>query len=189
MYEQGLLRLPDPVTFFEAGQVEQAFRHLQNGAHIGKVVVTMPDDPSSIPSQPPDRPVVMDPNATYILTGGAGGLGGSVATWMAEHGARHLTILSRNAGRSPESKALFRELESMGCSVTAVAGGVQDKEHVAAAVSGSGRPVKGVIHLASSMHVSNPLLPLLPLSSPLFSYGLVMNGTCFFFFFCATPNR
>ncbi|KAL1838185.1 hypothetical protein VTJ49DRAFT_2966 [Mycothermus thermophilus] len=154
MYEQGMLPLPDPVTYFEAGQeVAQAFRHLQNGAHIGKVVITMPDDPDSIPSQPaPDQlPMLLDPDATYLLVGGAGGLGGSMASWLAEQGARHLTILSRNAGLSSESKALLRELEAMGCSVTAVAGSVESVEDVADAVSRAGKPVKGVFHLAMTM--------------------------------------
>ncbi|KAL2163841.1 hypothetical protein VTH06DRAFT_5900 [Thermothelomyces fergusii] len=153
MYKEGLLPLPDPVTCFEVSQVEQAFRHLQNGAHIGKVVVTMPDDPSSIPSQPSAGAILLDPDATYLLAGGAGGLGGSVASWLVEQGARHLTVFSRSAGLNAESRALFRELESMGCSVTAVAGSVENKEDVAAAVSSSGRPVKGVFQLATTMHL------------------------------------
>jgi NADPH:quinone reductase-like Zn-dependent oxidoreductase len=159
LYQNGLLPLPDPVTYFEHTDVEQAFRHLQNSSHIGKVVVTMPEDPHSIISQPSEQPILLDPEASYLLVGGAGGLGGSVASWLVEHGARHLTILSRNAGVSSESKALFRELELMGCSVTAVTGSVENKDDVVEAISRSGRPIKGVFHLALVLSVStNPLL-------------------------------
>jgi hypothetical protein len=156
MYEQGLLRLPDPVSYFEAEDVEQAFRHLQNGAHIGKVVVTMPDDPSTIKSLPATRSVTLDPEAAYLLVG-TKGLGSSMATWLVEQGARNLTLFSRSAGISPESKALLRELQAMGCSVTAVSGSVENKEDVDAAVSSSGKPVKGVFQLAMVVNVSTPL--------------------------------
>ncbi|KAL2268084.1 hypothetical protein VTJ83DRAFT_2930 [Remersonia thermophila] len=154
MFERGLLPVLDPVAYFDAGRgVERAFRHLQNGAHVGKVVVVMPDDPGSIPSRPASDgpPALLDPEAAYLLVGGAGGLGGSVASWLAEQGARHLTILSRSAGLSAESRALRRELEAMGCSVAAVAGSVESDKDVADAVSRSGRPVKGVFHLAMTL--------------------------------------
>ncbi|KAK4150451.1 putative polyketide synthase [Chaetomidium leptoderma] len=148
MYSQGLLQLPDHVSYFEVEQVEQAFRHLQNGAHIGKVVVTLPEDASRIKATPLARTLTLDPDATYLLVGGCKGLGGSIATWLVEQGATNLTFLSRSAGASPESKALFEELRAMGCSVSVVAGSVENKEDVELAISSSGKPVKGVFRLA-----------------------------------------
>ncbi|KAI0107229.1 polyketide synthase [Nemania sp. FL0031] len=148
MYNQGQLQPLDPVSYFDAVAVEQAFQHLQNGDHIGKVVVTFPKDVSRIKSFPQTRSVTLDSEATYLLVGGSKGLGGSIATWLVEQGAKHLTFLSRTAGCSSESKALFGELKAMGCSVSAVAGSVDDQGSVKAAISSSGKPVRGVFQLA-----------------------------------------
>ncbi|KOS21700.1 Lovastatin nonaketide synthase [Escovopsis weberi] len=52
------------------------------------------------------------------------------------------------AGVSEESKALFEELEMMGCTVHAVAGSVESVADVDKAVVASGKPIKGVFQLA-----------------------------------------
>ncbi|KAI1458682.1 hypothetical protein F4805DRAFT_456394 [Annulohypoxylon moriforme] len=149
-YKQGFLQPIDPVAVFDAKQISRAFRHLEDGDHLGKVTVSFapPGSGSPIESVPQRRNMKFDPAATYLLVGGVGGLGRSIATWMVERGARSLTFLSRSAGISKVSKALFTELESMGCSVTAVAGSVDRIDDVQGAVHRSKSPIKGVIQLA-----------------------------------------
>lgn len=149
-YKQGLLRPIQPVAAFDAKQIARAFRHLEDGDHVGKVVVTFPESGSdaSIQSLPQPRRLEFDPTATYLLVGGVGGLGRSIATWMVEKGARNLTFLSRSAGLSDVSKSLFSELESMGCSVTAIAGQVDQMDFVQEAIHRSKYPIKGVMQLA-----------------------------------------
>lgn len=158
LLHDGRLRLPDPITYFTAGETETALRFLQNGGHIGKVVVKIPDDlPTTLAQSPRHiRPVTLDPDATYLLVGGAKGLGGLLAVWLASQGARHVTILSRSAGETPETAGLFRELEAVGCAVSAVAGSVENMADVEAAVSVSGRPVRGVFQFAMVMNVGHP---------------------------------
>ncbi|KAI1374459.1 hypothetical protein F4677DRAFT_461487 [Hypoxylon crocopeplum] len=146
-YEQGLLKPMEPVAAFDAKQILRAFRHLEDGDHMGKVVVTFPES-ASIESTPQPRHIRFDPAATYLLVGGVGGLGRSIATWMAERGARSLTFLSRSAGKNDVSKTLFQELESMGCSITAVAGRVDQMGDVNEAIRLSKSPIKGVVQLA-----------------------------------------
>ncbi|KAI0378980.1 hypothetical protein F5Y04DRAFT_290700 [Hypomontagnella monticulosa] len=150
LYKQDLVRPIDPVVTFDAKQISRAFRHLEDGDHLGKIVVSFPasDSNTSIASEPQRRRIEFDPAATYLLVGGVGGLGRSIATWMVERGARSLTFLSRSAGLSDVSKSLFLELESMGCSVTAIAGRVDQIEDVEGAISRSKSPIKGVIQLA-----------------------------------------
>src|SRR4029078_4033560 len=41
-------------------------------------------------------PTKLTPDATYVVTGGAGALGRIVAAYLAERGARHITLLSRS---------------------------------------------------------------------------------------------
>ena len=53
--------------------------------HVGKVVVSLEvDEVSVVPSA--ERPPV-SPDGTYLVTGGAGGLGLSTAEWLVEQGA------------------------------------------------------------------------------------------------------
>jgi malonyl CoA-acyl carrier protein transacylase len=57
--------------------------------------------------QPPKSPQPsLGPDKTYLITGGAGGLGLEVCTWLAEHGARHLLLLGRRAPSEDAALAL-----------------------------------------------------------------------------------
>lgn len=135
-----------------------AFRHLQSDSHIGKVVVNMgapeSDMESNIGTMAKMRRISFDPDASYLLAGGVGGLGRAIATWMVERGARHLTFLSRSAGNGVASTVLFDELMSMGCTVTAVAGRVDDINDVHRAVDESKSPIKGVLQLSMVLKAS-----------------------------------
>ncbi|KAF2792570.1 KR domain-containing protein [Melanomma pulvis-pyrius CBS 109.77] len=92
-----------------------------------------------------------DPKATYMMTGGLGGLGRAIAVWLAERGARHLLFLSPTAGSRPKDTELFIELESFGCSVVAVQGVTQNEADVQKAIHASGTPIKGVLHLSMQL--------------------------------------
>jgi hypothetical protein len=72
---------------------------------------------------------------------------------MVENGARNLIYLSRSAGETDKSKALFRELEHMGCSIKAVAGSVVSSSEVEKAISFCSKPLGGVIQMAMSLKV------------------------------------
>ena len=54
-----------------------------------------------------------DPCSTYLIAGGLGGLGRSIARWMAGRGARNLIILSRTGPKSEAALDLLRELETL----------------------------------------------------------------------------
>lgn len=140
-------------TVFDATQVVDAFRLLQKGTNIGKVVIQMPQDTSKL-HDPTTRPSLrLNPDASYLLVGGLGGIGRAVSTWMVEHGARHLTYLSRSAGTSNEHRDFIKELEVLGCHVECIAGSVTEMESVTEAVSRSKRPLKGILHLSMSLQV------------------------------------
>lgn len=65
-------------------------------------------------------------NATYLLTGGLGSLGGSLAAWMVEQGARHLVLLGRRGAGTTEQQARIADLRGRGAEVTVVAIDVAD---------------------------------------------------------------
>ncbi|KAL1610641.1 hypothetical protein SLS60_002311 [Paraconiothyrium brasiliense] len=100
-----------------------------------------------------------DGNATYLLTGGLGGLGRLISVWLVEHGARQLVFLSPNAGKKSQDKQLFAELESMGCEVVAVQGVAQSETDISRAIAAAASPVKGVVHLSMQLR-DGPILEM-----------------------------
>ena len=108
-----------------------------------------------VPRVPTGRHLTFNAKGTYLLTGGFGGLGKSMATWLIERGARSLAFLSRSAGTSKESLLFIKELEATGCSVTTIAGSADCKEDVDRVLASSPSPIKGVFHLAMVLRVSH----------------------------------
>ena len=159
MWQKGLIQSPGPIAQFPASEVENSFRHLQGGNNIGKTVVQLPEDPSKIPSVPRAKPTTFDQDASYILTGGLGGIGKALAAFMIERGARSLIFLARSAGSGNGDKEFFVELESMGCSVNVFAGGVHNLDDVKNAILKAARPIKGVVHLAMVLQ-DNPIVDM-----------------------------
>lgn len=148
-----------PLLAYGAGESTDAFRALQDGNHIGKVILRMPPENSIVSGGRSTNTFALDPKGSYLLAGGLGGLGRSIATWMVEHGARSLVFLSRSAGLSDSHQAFFKELMSMGCVVSAVAGKTENMEDVMKAVSVAPGPIKGVMQLAMVLRVCHPLPP------------------------------
>ncbi|MFV8054059.1 type I polyketide synthase [Mycobacterium sp. 48b] len=114
-------------------------------------------------------PTKLTPDATYVVTGGAGSLGRIVATYLAERGARHITLLSRSIvpprDRWPsltEDDPHFaivrtiRKIEHLGVQITTASVDIADRDQVATWLSehirGGGRPVRGVVHAAGSVN-------------------------------------
>lgn len=93
-YEAGLIKPITPMNIFAKANIEDSFRYMQNGSHIGKIVVAIPEAQTDIQSTAKVPNLELEPEACYLLVGGLGGLGKAVATWMVENGARHLIFLS-----------------------------------------------------------------------------------------------
>lgn len=92
---------------------------------------------------------------SYLLVGGFGGLGHSIATWMVEHGARNLLFLSRTAS-NVGNDAFIAELRGYpGCTVTTVSGDVSKYEDVSKAIESAPAPIAGVMQLSLVLRVSS----------------------------------
>ncbi|MGW1528427.1 type I polyketide synthase [Streptomyces sp. NPDC002159] len=90
---------PLPVREFPFADAEQAFRTMSRGEHIGKVVLTSsPVDVAPEPL-PGGR---FRPDGTYLITGGLGALGLSLAEHLAACGAGALALLGRGKPKDPE---------------------------------------------------------------------------------------
>jgi len=95
-------------------------------------------------------PISLNPEATYLITGGTGGLGMLLSGWMIEKGAKNLVLLSRTGGNGELSNQI-EKLEAHGAQITVVKADVCDQEQIREAfklIVASHPPLKGVIHAA-----------------------------------------
>jgi acyl transferase domain-containing protein/acyl carrier protein len=93
---------------------------------------------------------VFRPDATYLLTGGFGGLGLVVARWMVEHGARHIALLGRHP--DPDAEGV-RAIEALGATVHALQADVADEAAMSRALGqlrANAPAIRGVMHAATA---------------------------------------
>ncbi|KAK3685289.1 putative polyketide synthase [Podospora appendiculata] len=157
-YRSGAIKPIAPLTIFDAAQVIDSFRYLQTGQHIGKVVITMPQDPAEIETTPrPPQPPNFRSDASYLLCGGLGGLGRAVSTWMVENGARHLVYLSRSGGESNRDRAFIQELNAQRCIVQTFKGDATNARDVENAVRNAEKRIAGVMLMSMVLRDRNIL--------------------------------
>jgi acyl carrier protein len=112
--------------------------------------------------------LVLAAEGRYLITGGLGGLGLRLASWLADCGARHIDLIGRTAlpprdrwdGLDPQDPAAGRAravlaLEARGVRITTAAVDVGDRAALAAWLRASavGRPpLRGIVHAAGILH-------------------------------------
>lgn len=87
---------PLKVNVFDASEIEQAFRFMASGKHIGKVLLKMrenADDTSSLPIKMIPR-VYCSTEESFVIVGGLGGFGLELADWLILRGCRKLVLSS-----------------------------------------------------------------------------------------------
>jgi NADP-dependent 3-hydroxy acid dehydrogenase YdfG len=87
---------------------------------------------------------------TYLVTGGLGGLGLTIAQWLVKRGARHLVLLGRGKG-SPSAHETLRTLQTTGSHIIPRQVDVTQAQQVAntlADIDRSMPPLRGIFHLA-----------------------------------------
>ncbi|CAD6999349.1 unnamed protein product [Ceratitis capitata] len=115
---------PLPTSVFNEFQVEQAFRFMASGRHIGKVVIKVRDEePGKKTLKPTSRLVnaiprtYMHPDKSYILVGGLGGFGLELTHWMVLRGARYIVLTSRSGIKTGYQTLMVRRWEERGVKV------------------------------------------------------------------------
>ena len=88
-------------------EIGDALQYMGSAKHVGKLVLTVPKLANG---------TIRD-DRTYIITGGLGGIGCAVASWLVECGARHLVL---NGRRNPDdsSVVIIEELRSLGANIS-----------------------------------------------------------------------
>lgn len=148
LLRQGIAKPVMPVTSMPFSRVEEAFRLMQTGKHMGKVVLEAHDD-EIVPAIPPRvAPIQFNPEATYLLAGGSGGLGRCLAEWMVKSGAKNVVLLSRSGSTKASVRDLIERLTKMGANVAAYVCDVGNEKQVIEALARSAKsfpPIRGVV--------------------------------------------
>ncbi|KAK3386191.1 polyketide synthase [Podospora didyma] len=143
-----------PISTVGLTEVESALRRLQSGKTSGKLIVShfLPNQQVKATHRTMTTTVVRG-DATYIIIGGTGGIGRSLARRMVRRGARHIVLLSRRDTVTAELAQLMEEsklehgasIYVMGCDAaveTQVNGLMAEIENAGMP------PIRGIIHAA-----------------------------------------
>ncbi|KAK5992090.1 Highly reducing polyketide synthase azaB [Cladobotryum mycophilum] len=137
-----------PILSYQLSDLRKAFRYLQGGKHIGKIVVNVQEG-DEIDVIIPPTPVTFDPSASYLVVGGLSGIGLEIARWMAQQGAKHLILMSRSAEQQ-DTQQIQAELQAAGVELTLRSCDVGDEENLKNVVGKcrETRSIRGVIQAA-----------------------------------------
>ncbi|XP_031635247.1 fatty acid synthase-like [Contarinia nasturtii] len=114
---------PLPTTVFSDKQVQQAFRFMAGGKHIGKVVIKVRNEEFRAAQKPVPKQIAAIPRTyfhsekSYVLVGGLGGLGLEMANWMVKRGATKLVLTSRSGVKTGYQSLMIRRWIEKGVNV------------------------------------------------------------------------
>lgn len=130
---------PLPRSIFDEEEANAAFRAMAQARHAGKIVLRRIA-----------RPIEIQRNGAYLISGGLSGLGLETAQWLAARGAGKLVLLGRR-GLTPEAETVIAGMQAAGAEIVVEAIDVGDRNTVAALLRrlrSEGPPLRGVIHSA-----------------------------------------
>ncbi|KAL4961115.1 type I polyketide synthase [Aspergillus stella-maris] len=147
LLEENVISSIYPVTTYALNDIAKAFRQLQAGKHSGKLVLSISPQ-QKVRVLPRQSTAKLRPDASYVLVGGAGGIGRSIAHWLASRGARNLVVLSRSAETNSAAVSLDSELQPKGCRVKLISCDASNEHALSEALKICAEelpPIRGVV--------------------------------------------
>lgn len=130
---------------FHVSEAQEAFEYMTSGKHIGKIVIRI--DSENVFVEEINK-VLFTAEATYLITGGYGGLGLTFAQHLIDNGARRL-ILTGRTGQT--DNPIIENWRNAGVDVIIEKGDVSEREDIERILSihhSNSEPLKGIFHLA-----------------------------------------
>ena len=153
LFSEGILH-PLPYIAFEADDVVNAFRYMQQSRQIGKIVVTYRNGINKIhfPKQEYLEPITLSAYNTYAITGGLSGFGLKTAEWLVDKGARNLVLISRSGASTEEAKIAIDKLEAQAVNVFIAHCDITNKwaiSNLLTEITKKMPPLRGIVHSAT----------------------------------------
>ena len=120
----------------------------------------------------PSGQTLIRSDATYLITGGVGGLGRSMTKWLVQQGAKFIILASRSGLANSNAQALLEEFKDSNVTIDIRQCNVGSEEQVQKLVvegSLAFPPIRGVIHGAMVLHVCS-FFPLFLACASLFRF-------------------
>ncbi len=136
---------PLTVESFAASNAAEAFQKMAHARHTGKLALRFDE---CKPALAPSEDVLFRADATYLITGGLGGVGFQVARWLVDHGARNLALVGRRAPSTGMSRAISALVSSKGVRVEVFSADVSRAREVQALIEKL-PDLRGVFHAAA----------------------------------------
>ena len=109
-------------------------------------------------SRPSIEPAFLREDISYLITGGTGGIGRAISSWMAQHGARNIILASRSGPKKANITDLVEDLAAVGVNVKVYQCDVAVEADLQLLISDCAKvmpPIGGVIHGAYVNKVSH----------------------------------
>lgn len=150
---------PLPTSVFNDKQVEQAFRFMASGKHIGKVVIKVRDEEPKNTKTTGFAPKLMTSiprtymhrEKSYIIVGGLGGFGLELANWMVSRGATKIVLTSRSGIKTGYQSLMVRRWRDRGVTIAIDTNDVTTLKGTESLLKESNKlgPVGGIFNLAA----------------------------------------
>uniref|UniRef100_A0AAN0MN29 Fatty acid synthase n=1 Tax=Bubalus bubalis TaxID=89462 RepID=A0AAN0MN29_BUBBU len=144
-------------TVFPRTQVEDAFRYMAQGKHIGKVVIQVREEEQEavLHGTKPIQMVALcktfcPAHKSYIITGGLGGFGLELGHWLVERGVQKLVLTSRSGIRTGYQARQVHEWIRQGVQVLVSTSDVSSLDGTRSLITEAAQlgPVGGIFNLA-----------------------------------------
>ncbi|OOQ88785.1 fatty acid synthase [Penicillium brasilianum] len=155
LYKVGKIGQIQPLTVMDFTKIGNRNQPPDSSkGRIGKVVFKY--NPSDVVRVMPIAlsPYRFDGDASYVLAGGLGGLGRSLARWMVARGAKSLVFLSRSGLVSPSVAEMLEDVKEAGCNARIFICDVANADHVKSVIeecAASLPPIKGCIQCSMTL--------------------------------------
>jgi len=153
--ENGVVR-PLPTTVFSKQSLQQGFRFMTTGKHIGKILLNIRDEEPQKCMLPMLRTIAaiprtyMYPDKSYVLIGGLGGFGLELANWMIIRGAKFIVLVSRTGIRTGYQMSRVQHWRNNGIKVIISTADITTSSGAECLIDESNQlaPVGGIFNLA-----------------------------------------
>ncbi|KAI0886112.1 ketoacyl-synt-domain-containing protein [Annulohypoxylon maeteangense] len=158
--KQFLAEDPHSYSEYDYSELKDAFAEMDRYNAGGQICCQRPAVPKQVWTVPrPPRPTsdYLHQDATYVLSGGFGGLGVEIAKLLALNGAKHIAFLSRSGAKSELANSCIALLRSQGVDARDFKVDICDGqalEKVSREIGESMPPVKGLFQCAAVLRDS-----------------------------------
>ncbi|RUT68620.1 SDR family NAD(P)-dependent oxidoreductase [Flavobacterium cupreum] len=116
-----------PVTVYTPNKIAEAFKLIDEGKHIGKIIIDFKDQAVDVHKQTDS---LFKNDKTYVITGGTKGLGFEIAKWLVENGVKNLALLSRSGFSNQTEKDAVSQMQNEGVNVKVYAVDVAELDQI-----------------------------------------------------------